>query len=98
MDDLISRKSIMEKINKRAYDWRGSFSGDAYRNAVQMIKKETAVDAVEVIRCKDCKYFDPRFGGAGICQIRPLIAELAPTAVTMNSGDFCSYGERKEDG
>ena len=29
-DDLISRKSIMDKLYAKANEWRGSYTGDAY--------------------------------------------------------------------
>lgn len=47
------------------------------------------VDAVEVVRCKDCKWYNPRGGVAGQKTI----------ICSYQSGDFfCSYGERREDG
>lgn len=52
----------------------------------QAIKEVHAVDAVEVVRCKDCKNFE--HGGCGL-----TYGEFEPKA-----HDFCSYGERKDDG
>lgn len=46
MPDLIDRDAIMAKIQKRAHEWRGTFSGDAYRNAANMLKKEPAIEGV----------------------------------------------------
>lgn len=43
------------------------------------------VDAVPVVRCKDCKYRDGTPGQPNI-----LCAQ-------MHEDDFCSYGERKEE-
>ncbi len=45
---------------------------------------EEAVDAVLVVRCRDCKYRDGTPGQPNI-----LCAQ-------MHEDDFCSYGERKE--
>lgn len=45
---------------------------------------EEAVDAVLVVRCKDCKYRDGTPGQPNI-----LCAQ-------MHEDDFCIYGERKE--
>ena len=48
-----------------------------------IIDVQPTVDAVEVVRCKDCK----RNG-----------TELCPMLFTeMKDDDFCSYGERRED-
>lgn len=45
------------------------------------------VDAVEVVRCKDCKWF----GDIG-CAIRIVDESDKPKET-----DFCSFGERRED-
>lgn len=50
------------------------------------IKNAPTVDAVEVVRCKDCVHYD----GEG-CLL--TYGEFEP-----NSMDFCSYGERRNDG
>lgn len=47
--------------------------------------KPTA-DVVEVVRCKECKHFDH-----GIC-----VHEFACSLI--RDDDFCSYGERSENG
>ena len=43
-------------------------------------------DVVEVVRCKDCKYYEPN----GVC------ANINFLSVKPN--DFCSYAERTEAG
>ena len=56
------------------------------------IEDELTVDAVPVVRCKDCKYgdYDSKPNGAMVC-------------LRTNDGfwrketDFCSYGERREE-
>lgn len=48
------------------------------------IDNAPTVDAVPVVRCKDCKYYD--IGGSCIiCGFQ-----------SRKPDDFCSYGERKE--
>ena len=45
-------------------------------------------DVVEVVRCRNCKYFNNQFN---TCKC------LSPKAdVEMNEDDYCSYGERKD--
>lgn len=46
------------------------------------------VDAVEVVRCKDCEHWDSK----GICDKHTEV-----NAVWMDADDFCSKGERKEN-
>lgn len=59
----------------------------------------TAVDFVEVVRCKGCKYYnehgeDPILERKwGVCH-RPLGDEECRLEVAEN--DYCSYGERRE--
>ena len=53
---------------------------------------QPTVDAVEVVRCKDCKYWS---GYGGRC--KHWGSPLAGTVHYTNAGDFCSYGERKDN-
>ena len=54
-----------------------------------------AVDIVEVIRCKDCKFYkDYPMGGKGCHTHYNGRTELIP----REENDFCSYGERKDNG
>ena len=55
------------------------------------LRKQPTIDAVPVIRCKDCKYWirDRKNHQAGDCLM------LVPEAWVYEH-DFCSYGERKE--
>ena len=48
------------------------------------------VDAVEVVRCRDCKYWQDNNGGYPHDECRWGKGE------TPDADDFCSYGERKE--
>ena len=57
-------------------------------NAVlDSIDSQPTVDAVEVIRCRECKYHeDTPVVGFGHCCLYDL---------TMRYNDFCSYGKRE---
>ena len=57
-------------------------------NAVlDSIDSQPTVDAVEVVRCRDCKYHeDTHVTGFEHCCLYDL---------TMRYNDFCSYGKRK---
>lgn len=60
--------------------------------ALTAVDHAPAVDAVEVVRCKDCKYGevdDADFHDQYLCHI---------SGSDWNCGNhFCSYGERKEN-
>lgn len=57
------------------------------KNAIDRIKKLPSVDAVEVVRCKDCVY--SRGFATFAC---PMVGR-----VNLKDNDFCSRGERRTD-
>ena len=70
-----ARRAILEVEPKLAY----------------CIDKVKAVDAVEVVRCKDCKhYWLPQ----GFCEHERY--EYLTQSIWHEDDDFCSYGERKD--
>jgi hypothetical protein len=62
------------------------------REFIKGLELTPTVDAVEVVRCKDCEYrHDSCFAGKGniYCDYHHKYFGL---------DDFCSYGERRSDG
>ena len=59
-----------------------------YDDLMAAIADIPTVDAVEVVRCKDCKYRED-----GLCPMESV--EQYPWFATKNDA-FCSYGERRE--
>lgn len=91
MADLIDRAALLEKIDKNFF--ATCPEGDeqlGYLNSRNLIRTAPAVDAVEVVRCKDCKHL--RKDGAYICCGR------FHGMIVIRINDFCSYGERITDG
>lgn len=86
MADLIDRKELLVK-----YDY---YHEGEPGKARKLIEAAPSVDAVEVVRCKDCKYQGycmrriPFFGRNLILELN--IAEYHPLG-------FCSYGDRRTD-
>ena len=60
-----------------------------YVDAKQIADAPT-MDAVEVVRCRECKY---RFGNNGYSKNGCPIIDAN---IWMDDDDFCSHGERKE--
>ena len=56
---------------------------DKIRDTIERIEKAPTVDAVDVVRCKDCR-FKTELGQPNIL------------CYQMKDDDFCSYGERKD--
>ena len=59
---------------------------DGWNSAIKIIDNAPTVDAVPVVRCKDCKHliFSDCYGECGAARIG-----------IVSPYDFCSYGERK---
>ena len=59
---------------------------DAYQYSGDLVNEPT-INAVEVVRCKDCKHSHSSYG-KWFCHQK--------TYRHMSPEDFCSYGERKD--
>lgn len=57
-----------------------------------MIRKRPTVDAVEVVRCKDCKH-----RGTDYCIFHIKGEPADEELLGKLDNDFCSYGERKDN-
>ena len=67
-----------------------------YVDALQIANAPT-VDAVEVVRCKDCKHWKPSGSKAGNSfSDMEYIGGCEFSNYYRRESDFCSYGERKE--
>lgn len=59
-------------------------------NAIKgIIDDAPTIDAVEVVRCKDCIHYESDGGEMMICNVTDMVCD---------NDDYCSYGERREDG
>ena len=68
------------------------FGADFYVVYEEDIRKAPTVDAVEVVRCKDCKHYVETDLWCNLnCCVGDSHANWYPE-------DFCSYGERKDNG
>ena len=70
----------------------------------KQISDAPTIDAVEVLRCRDCKYWGDGDGklqrSDGVlyarCTVHNYLIDGRHTGWCPNENDFCSYGERKE--
>ena len=85
---------IICSICDRVYPGMGCEPADC--EWMKMLEEE-AVDAVPVVRCKDCKWFADNNGGqwygCKMFQVVRITPEDAP-----KPDDFCSYGEKRDGG
>lgn len=90
MADLIDKQALLGRLD----DIENSMIWDAQSCALlfafrKFINSAAAVDAVEVVRCGECKHWEAHCNGkAGICPKRKGVAR---------ADDFCGYGERREE-
>lgn len=113
MTDLISRSAALK--DAESIDWyhinqngrlvSGSTSDDVsyvkFDDVISMLKNAPAVDAVHVVRCRDCKLFMPyteayrkASGFDGDCAFLAGYADCDRECV--HEMDFCSKGERMD--
>ena len=86
-DRLISAKHVYELMDKFADDAPLSYGKNIVKNA-------PTVDAVRVVRCKDCKWWYRNEA----CTVNAItVAECLYRGDVWESNEFCSEGERRED-
>lgn len=92
--DLIDRQAAIQAVMDLP-DCPNGYS-DTYDKAciVGMLEEVPSIDAVEVVRCKDCKYFDSGTDEDGKLFFKCLGWVYGGTS----EDDFCSHGDRKGDG
>lgn len=89
---LIDANALHKEIEE-IYDLNyGETLTDPYRFA-ELVEDAPTVEAVEVVRCKDCKGWcaeeiAKQYGVDRYCTM---------TTIPTNADDFCSYGERRTD-
>lgn len=87
MDDLIRRSEAKELFELGKAEWKDY-------EAAHEIEQLPAVDAVEVVRCEDCRYNEGKFiKSDGETILRCWLWEK-----NLYSNGYCAWGERREDG
>ena len=96
MADLIDRAALFANcyILEADYD-DGIEPRRAYAISIESVRNAPTVDAVEVVRCKECKHWyeyscNEKYGSCHFWQANDN--ENTET----ESDDFCSYGQRKD--
>ena len=77
---LIDADEIYEVLTDY-YHLRTPIQQKALKEALERLP---TIDAVEVVRCKDCKHYDGSY---------PMCCRWEET---IKPDDYCSYGEKKE--
>lgn len=95
----MSRYIDADAIDYDDYWWHRGYTAQECKQAERLINEQPTADVVEVVYCKDCKYFnyeEPCVGGTyESCDI--LVGQDG-CGMNVEENFFCSYGERREDG
>lgn len=83
----------MELIDRRALPWEQQEldQDGSWTLKAEYIEAAPTIDAVPVVRCKDCSYWKTAKVNAKGFLICPA------SGMEITEDDYCSYGERKED-
>jgi len=91
---LIYAEDLFEPVDFKVFVG-GRSGGKTMAMYEQLFRKRVelapTIDAVEVVRCKDCKFYDPE---DGVCTIK--YDELEQYLGVLSRG-YCSDGERRSD-
>ena len=86
MDDLIRRQTVLNMIDDVQF---GNIT-NKLSQLHEAVKNLPSVDAVEVVRCGDCKHFDGESCGRYADETLGYLHSTQPNF-------FCAVGERKND-
>ena len=98
---LIDADALMDVIRQHEYRLatkQGSIDYGMFTLGIQQaVDEQQTIDAVPVVRCRECKYWKPSGSKAGNSfSDMEYIGGCEFTNYYRTESDFCSYGERKE--
>ena len=96
-----------EAAKSELLSWAVSINHPEYLikdDALHIIDSIPAADVVEVLRCRECKYWGDEAGkfqhSDGVlfarCKVHNYLIDGRHTGWCPTENDFCSYGERKD--
>jgi hypothetical protein len=68
---------------------------------IRKIDKAPTIDAVQVVRCKDCKHWGTMDGIVGVCREQMIVQEYDKGSINIYPerlyDHYCAYGEEKDE-
>lgn len=93
-DELFERLGLTvncEDCKRHNKDYISKCDNSTWMEVCDILDYMTPIDAVPVVRCRDCKWWSDWGNGTGSC-------ELSEAAMRREDAtDFCSFGERRDD-
>ena len=97
MNDFVRRSEILFGLNVFSDDENGNEHFlNGIETAKEIVEDAIAVDAVPVVRCKDCKHYDHE-ERTGWCNLNSYFYPGGMDWSRYDEEDYCSYGERIDD-
>lgn len=97
---LIDADILADEIEsmKISVSGRPATFDEAKSDVMQVIDEQKTVDAIEVVRCKDCKHYK-EFRTKRNKQIMRLCCRMGKNDMeySVKPDDFCSFGERRNE-
>lgn len=96
--ELIDRASLDFSFDRRCFSEGDEQYVRGADDAIGVVKNAPAIDAVPVVRCRECKYaYINSFSAAsGVALCSHWTNKAAGAQMVVQQYDFCSYGRRKE--
>lgn len=105
--DADKLKTSLNKTVDAAIKWHEDCLGEIMQNrseaaitafieCILRVEEQLTIDAVEVVRCKDCKHWERGTIDEQDNFISPKCAIQTSTHDARHADDFCSWAERKE--
>ena len=99
---LIDADRAMEIVREQGIAHPNAYHLTNY--ATLILREAPTVDAVEVVRCRECKYWGDEYGklqhSDGVlfarCKAHNYLIDGRHTGWCPTENDFCSFGKRKE--
>ena len=92
IDAIKFAKQAYEVAYPIVHDNNSHERGLTLMGIAQLLDEQPTADVVEVVRCKDCRFWQDNNGGYPNMNCRWFVDE------TPDADDFCSYGERADNG
>ena len=98
-DKYILRSGAIDAIKRNAGTLHTREAEFLLQKVIFLLKNAPAADVVPVVPCKDCKHYRNQPNGLCYLHTEPKENErgYSGEAVCVESDDFCSYGERREE-
>lgn len=96
-NDLISRSALMEAFGEEPLVWDSRDREDVqmhndWLDYTKLVKEAPAVDAVEVVQCKDCNHWKKDVPGC-----TDFVGRCGLANYMIGATGYCVYAERKAE-